>query len=191
MAPHFKKAEHLNALLVFVDETGVSLIPNARKTWGKRGRTPVLHHQFRWPKVSAISGITPTGKLFFRVHEGSIREDEVIAFLKHLQRHNRRRHLFILWDGGPQHRSRKVRAFLHDNRKRLTPHRLPAYAPELNPIELLFAHLKTQQLGNCAPKNLQELRKGVRRATMRIRVRPHLIQNIIRGSELPCKTLLA
>jgi hypothetical protein len=55
--------------VVFVDESGFSLIPYAPKTWAPIGHTPVLLHQGRWPKFSAISGVTPTGRLYFRVHE--------------------------------------------------------------------------------------------------------------------------
>lgn len=184
-----EKGAELNARIVFVDETGVSLIPNARKTWAKRGKTPVLKHQFRWPKLSAIGGITPDGKLYFRVHDGSIKQAQVVAFLKHLMRHEPRR-VLILWDGGPTHKSKIVQAFLAENADRLEAHRLPAYAPELNPIELLFSHLKNQQLANNAPHDVRELRRSVRLAIMRVRVRPARIRNIIRGCELPCEALL-
>ena len=172
-----------------MDETGISLIPNARKTWAKRGRTPILRHQFRWPKLSAIAGITPTGKLYFRVHDGSVKEKQVIAFLKHLLRHTRK-HLIILWDGGPSHRSKKTKAFLVERAGRVETHRLPAYAPELNPIELVFSHLKNQQLANFAAHDKWELRRGLRKATVRIRNEPEKIRRIIAGSRLPCRALL-
>lgn len=188
VASDSKKGAQPGNLIVFVDETGVSLIPNARKTWAKRGHTPVLRHQFSWPKLSAIAGITPTGKLYFRVHKGSIKEDQVIAFLKHLLRHTRK-YLIILWDGGPSHRSRKTTAFLTEHQTRIETHRFPAYAPELNPIELLFAHLKTQQLANLAPHTVFELRRALRKATKRIRNNGR-IQTIIAGGRLPCGTLL-
>ena len=55
--------------MVFVDESGFSLIPHVAKTWAPVGETPVLVHQGRWPKFSAISGVTPSGRLYFRVHE--------------------------------------------------------------------------------------------------------------------------
>lgn len=189
LAGHRKKGTQVGHLIVFVDETGISLIPNARKTWAKRGKTPILRHQFRWPKLSAIAAITPVGKLYFRVHDDSIKEDQVIAFVKHLLRHTRK-YLVILWDGGPSHRSNKTKAFLTTQSNRVEVHRLPAYAPELNPIELLFSHLKNQQLANVAPHNEIELRQVVRKATVRIRNHPARIRRIIQGSDLPCAMLL-
>jgi DDE superfamily endonuclease len=50
--------------VVFVDESGFSLIPYVAKTWAPVGQTPVLIHPRRWPKFSAISGVTPRGKLY-------------------------------------------------------------------------------------------------------------------------------
>ena len=97
---------------MFVDESGFSLLPSVGKTWAPIGQTPVLVHQGRWPKFSAISGVTPTGRLYFRVHESSIRGPKVVAFLRHLIRHIRRRPIMVLWDSGPHHRAKVVRAFL-------------------------------------------------------------------------------
>jgi hypothetical protein len=101
--------------VVFVDESGFSLIPYAAKTWAPVGETPVLIHQGRWPKFSAISGVTPRGRLYFRVHEESIRGAHVVAFLHHLLRHIRRRPIMLFWDNGPHHRSRLVHEFLREH----------------------------------------------------------------------------
>jgi hypothetical protein len=54
--------------VVFVDESGFSLIPYVAKTWAPVGETPVFVHPRRWPKFSAISGLTPSGRLYSRVH---------------------------------------------------------------------------------------------------------------------------
>lgn len=189
VAENSKKRARLNGTIVFVDETGVSLIPNARKTWAKRGKTPILKHQFAWPKLSAIAGISPRGKLYFRVHEGSIRGPQAIAFLKHLLRHQPG-YIIVLWDGGPTHKSKLVKQFLVENAARIEAHRLPPYAPELNPIEQMFHHIKNQQLANFAPKTKQELRRGLRRATVRVRNDPNVVRRFVGGSSLPCGTLI-
>jgi transposase len=48
----------------------------------------------------------------------------------------------LLWDGLPAHRSRAMQAWLHTQRHWLVVERLPAYAPELNPVEGLWSWLK-------------------------------------------------
>ena len=89
--------------MVFVDESGFSLIPYVAKTWAPVGQTPVLVHQGRWPKFSAISGVTPKGKLYIQVHKDTIATEEVVEFLRHLLRHVRRPPIMIFWNGRQPH----------------------------------------------------------------------------------------
>jgi transposase len=169
--------------VVFVDESGFSLIPYSAKTWAPVGHTPVLLHQGRWPKFSAISGVTPAGRLYFKVHDSSIRGPQVVRFLCHLLRHIRRRPIMVFWDSGPHHRSVVVREFLEEN-PRLEVHRFPGYSPELNPDEWVWAYLKKHELASYAPHNVTELRRGVRLSVMRMRVRPELIRSFVVASHL-------
>ncbi len=169
--------------MVFADESGFSLIPYAAKAWAPIGQTPVLLHQGRWPKFSAISGVTPAGRLYFRVHEDSIRGPQVIAFLRHLHRHIRRRPIMVFWDNGPHHRSVVVREFLEAH-PRLEVHRFPGYSPELNPDEWVWSHLKNHELASYAPHDVRELRRGVRLGVMRMRDRPALIRSFVDATHL-------
>ncbi len=168
---------------MFVDESGFSLIPYVAKTWAPVGHTPVILHQGRWPKFSAISGITPAGRLYFNVHKSSIKGPQVIEFAEHLKRHIRRRPIMIFWDSGPHHRSKLVRAYLRKQR-RLEVHRFPGYSPELNPDEWVWSHLKKHELASYAPHDLAELSRGVRLSVMRMRVRPQLIRSFVAASHL-------
>ncbi|MHB8351663.1 MAG: IS630 family transposase, partial [Thermoplasmata archaeon] len=169
--------------MVFADESGFSLIPYAAKTWAPVGRTPVLLHQGRWPKFSAISGVTPVGRLYFRVHEDSIRGPQVIAFLRHLLRPIRRRPIMVFWESGPHHRSGIVREFLQDH-PRLEVHRFPGCSPELNLDEWVWSYLKKHELASYAPHDVRELRRGVRLGVMRMRDRPALIRSFVEATHL-------
>lgn len=133
-----------------MDESGLSFIPYSAKTGAPVGKTPVLVHQGRWPKVSAIGRITARGHLYLKVRKGSIHGPQVVAFLKHLLPHIRRRPVMLFWDNGPHHRSKLARAFLRQQRRREV-HRLPGYSPELNPEEWVWAHLKKHELASYAP----------------------------------------
>lgn len=168
---------------MFVDESGFSLIPYVAKTWAPVGQTPVLIHQGRCSKFSAISGVTPRSRLSFRGREGTIRGSQVIASLRHLLRHSRRRPILVCSDGGPHHRSKLVRAFL-DTQPRLEVHRFPGYSPELNPDEWGRSHLKQHELASYAPRDVRELRHGVRLSVMRMRARPRLIRSFVAASHL-------
>ena len=169
--------------MVFVDESGFSLIPYVAKTWAPVGQTPVLIHQGRWPKFSAIRGVTPKGKLYIQLHKDTVATEEVVEFLHHLLRHIRRRPIMIFWDGGRPHGSEETKAFVKAH-PRLEVHRFPGYSSEWNPDEWVWAHLKKHELASYAPQDVQELSRELRRAVVRMRVRPELIRSFVAATHL-------
>jgi transposase len=78
----------------------------------------------------------------------------------------------------------KVAQFISKHRDRLQIERLPAYAPELNPVEYLWGYLKHHAIPNLCPRNLSELSTVARRALGRIRRKPCLITAFWRQAEL-------
>ena len=82
-----KKASKLHATIVFADESGFSLVPFVAKTWAIRGRTPIIRHPFRWPKISSISAATTRNQLLFLVVDGTINAVVCQRFPIHLLRH--------------------------------------------------------------------------------------------------------
>ncbi len=143
----------------------------------------MLIHQGRWPKFSAISGVTPRGKLYLQVHPDTIATEQVVEFLRHLLRHIRRRPILVFWDGGRPHRSDETRAFLRAH-PRIEAHRFPGYSPELNPDEWVWRHLKNHELASYAPHDVKELGRELRRAVVRMRARPRLIRSFVAATHL-------
>lgn len=148
------------------------------------GCTPIVRHPASWPKLSAISGVSSTGRLFILVRRGTITKDRVVAFLRHLLRHVRGR-IVLLWDNLRAHRAATVKAFAREHRHRLTLAYLPPYAPELNPDEGVWRHLKRVELPNLGVRGVDELRRQIRLAVMRTRARRGLVLSFIGASELP------
>lgn len=105
--------------MIFADENGFSLIPTRVRTWAPRGQTPVVSHCYRWPKFSAISGVSDAGKLYILVRPGTIATKQVLVFLRHLLRHVRGR-VIVIWDNINPHRAVAVRRFVADNYRRLS-----------------------------------------------------------------------
>ena len=116
-----------------------------------------------------MAGIT-WWRFYFRLFPGAIRGPQVIEFLTHLLAHLPGR-LLVIWDGLPAHRSRLVQHWVASQRARLELERLPAYAPELNPVEYLWGYWKQHELPNFCPKNFAELSDHARRALRRMRGR--------------------
>ena len=114
-----------------------------------------MEFNFNWEKLSAAAGIT-FHNFYFRLYPDAIRGPEVIDFLKALVRHIQRP-LLIVWDRLPAHRSALVREFLGYSDGYIETEYLPAYAPELNPVEYLWGYWKQHELPNVCPKDYWEL----------------------------------
>lgn len=168
---------------MFVDESGFSLVPTTCRTWAPRGQTPILRHCFNWPKLSAISAVSPNPHAYLQLVPGTIASPQVITFVRHLLRWIPGP-IFLFWDGFNPHRSRRTRSALSTYRDRLWVYRLPAYAPELNPDEWLWAWLKQHALRGLCPPDLKALRASIRQAIRRLRRRPRIICSFFQACPL-------
>lgn len=103
------------------------------RTWAPRGQTPILRHPGGWKKLSAAAGVTRRG-FYFRLYPGSIKAPQLTHFLGHLKRQIPGK-ILLVWDRLGVHRSKALRAWLQRQGGRFLVEELPAYAPELNPVE--------------------------------------------------------
>lgn len=155
------------------------------RTWAPIGQTPILEFSFNWQKLSAIAGLT-NRSFCFRLHGGSIRTAKVIGFLGQLRRFLPGK-LLVIWDRAQIHRSRRVRRYMETHHERIAMTYLPAYAPELNPVEYLWAYWKEHELANFCPKDIWQLGHFASQALKRIRrrtSRPQLIAAFWKQAEL-------
>ena len=92
--------------------------------------------------------------------------------------------MILMWDRLPAHRSRVVKAALGQHRSWLPVVWLPAYAPNLNPVEQLWARLDATALANTPPDDLRVLRHSVRNGLRRVRRHPELARGFLRHTGL-------
>jgi transposase len=123
------------------------------------------------------------GRLYLALHTDVIRSAQVIGFLRHLRRHIRGP-IVLLWDGLHAHRGRETTTYLESCGRALRALRLPAYAPELNPVEGLWAWLKGAQVPNLCADGLSVVRDHVVRGRRRAARRPHLLFGFLRKTGL-------
>jgi transposase len=174
--PRTKKgARAKSAWLVVFDESGVPLIPPVRRSWSPRGHTPILRHRVAWKRASMAAALgyrhgrsgTMQARLCFHLQADSYDSDGLIKVLQQPEGFGRGQRVVLLWDGLGSPWSSRVRAHLQQQRHRLTVERLPAYAPELNPVEYLWANLKGAELANCTgdtvPGVADQAQHGIRR----------------------------
>jgi transposase len=174
--PRLKKAQEEERTLLFIDESAFYLLPGVVTTWAPAGETPVLRCKLTRDHLSAISAITPEGKLYLSMQDKAFDSDDVVAFLQLLLKEITGK-LLIIWDGAPIHRSKTLRQFLADGAAaRIYLARLPAYAPDLNPDEGIWHYLKHVKLKNCCCADLADLRQHLTTATAELIHQPQIIK---------------
>jgi len=165
-----------------VDESGLSERPSVVRTWAPIGQTPQLVFSHSWGQLSVIAGIT-WWQFYFRLYRGSIRGQQAAEFLGHLRRQIAGK-LLVIWDGLAVHRSRTVQKHVQRTQGDLVLARLPAYAPELNPAEYIWGHLKNHALANFCPQDLWHLGREARRQLKHTQRRTALIRAFWQQAEL-------
>jgi transposase len=188
-----KNAFARGATLVFLDESGYSLTPTVRRTFAPRGKTPICRSRKYGGKISAISAITLSPKqkrtgLYFELlpDNKNVEAIDTVSFLKELKRHLPKK-LTIIWDRSKVHdHANVVKNFLAKHRSIVTE-KFPAYAPELNPDEGVWAYTKYGRLANYAPTNTTELRTKLTDELNHLRHRNDLLASFIQQTDLPLK----
>ena len=182
MACAKKNARRQKRIIVFVDESGLSTKPTRARTWALRGQTPLLLESFSWKSLSIIGGLS-LRRFYFQIHKGSIKGPQVVAFIRHLQRYIKQR-ILIIWDGAAIHRSRLVADYLASTKGKVRAERLPAYAPDLNPVEYMWGHLKSHEIANLITTQAWELSFEATSALRKMRRRPSIIAACFSQAEL-------
>ena len=164
--------------------------PLVRRTWAPKGKTPILpswgRHRDKVSVIAALS-VAPTlrrlGLYFLADPKHYITAETVVKFLRELLKHLRGP-VIVVWDGGTNHKGPLVRA-LCARHPRLHLERLPAYAPDLNPVEFIWSHLKYARLANFMPANLAHLDQTICSHLHAVGQVPGLLKALWHGSKLP------
>ena len=172
---------------MFIDETGLMLQPLRRRTWAPRGDTPVQYvwdRHDRWSVLGALTLAPWALRLgcYFRFHHHNITAEDVVDFLRLLHR-QLRRPLIIVLDRWGVHR-KAIRLLKEHNARWLQVEWLPAYAPELNPVEQLWNHTKWGDLANFVPKDAEHLRHAAHHSLNEQRRNPHRLYSCFRAAQL-------
>ena len=146
------------------------LQPTVRRTWAPKGQTPFHYSWDHRDRLSAISAISVSPKrhglgLYFVIHDRNICADDFEQFVSQLLAHFQKGIILVI-DRWMVHRS-AVRRLKRRFRRRIDMEWLPAYAPELNPVEQIWNHTKYGDLANYIPANVEQLGRAVRKSLRR------------------------
>lgn len=161
------------AILYFEDESGISLSPILGKTWAKKGQTPTIQISGKRGGVLALSAISPSGRMRFRLEKRKINSAVFIEFLEQIRKTHPKRNIGVIMDQAPCHIAKKTQAYAK-NHKHFEIFYIPPYSPDLNPDEKVWRHLKHVSLKNHQVQDKIQLTKLVLNALRKMQKSPKL-----------------
>jgi transposase len=167
------RAKREGALIFFADESGIRSDHHAGTTWGPVGQTPVVTATGARYGLNMLSAVNALGHFRFMTVEGRVNASVFRDFLKRLITGMERK-IFLIVDGHPAHKAKLVSRFVADNAQAIELFFLPPYAPELNPDELAWGHIKTR-IAKATVQTKQELKAMVDRVMRRLQRMPEIV----------------
>jgi transposase len=182
-----KKAKKLGIPLIFWDESGFALSPIRQTTWAEVGKPPVLRETYSRQSQTGLGFITMTPvrqKLNFRftIFEGAITTLDVILFLRMIRAYYGKQ-VMIIWDRLSSHLSARS-FFEREHPDWFIFEELPAYSPELNPVEQCWQMIKNVLMANFVPINVDQLEEKVGEAAKMIDNDPKLLAEFFHHAKL-------
>jgi len=170
------RAQRVGARIFFLDEAGVRSDQVLGRTWGLRGQTPEVPTSGRRQSISAISAVNARGAFWWALYTERLNATRFIEHLRAFMR-GRKGRVFLVLDRHPAHIAKVVARYIQSLRGRLEFHFLPGYAPELNPDEFVWNHLKRQGVTKKPLRRNESLRSRVEADLTAIQSAPALVRS--------------
>ena len=178
-----KLAKKEKATIYFGDEASIRSDYHSGTTWAPVGKTPVVETTGTRFSVNMISAVSAKGQLRFMAFNGKMNADKFIEFLQRLI-YKAKRPIFLILDGHPVHKSRKVKEFVATTDGKLRLFILPPYSPHLNPDEWVWNWLKKHNLGKTQVSGPDQFRSAVSQFMRRLQKLPKILKGFFRDPNL-------
>jgi transposase len=175
-----KQAKAEGAEIFFWDESGFRADTVHGKTWGVRGQTPVVQRPGQRQSISAASAVNSNGAFWFCTYEGGLNAELFIELLDKMMEY-RRKPIHLVLDSLPAHKTALVKKFVASSKGRLTLHFLPGYAPDLNPDELVWSHVKRTGTARRPLQKGEKLRDKIEGQLAKLQKLPELVRSFFKA----------
>jgi transposase len=175
-----RQAKAQGAEVFFWDESGFRADTVHGKTWGARGHTPVVQRPGQRQSISAASAVNAKGAFWFCVYEGALNAELFVELLKKMMKY-RRKPVHLVLDSLPAHKKSIVGEYVSSTRGRLTMHFLPGYAPDLNPDELVWSHVKRTGTARRPLQKGEKLRDKIATQLAKLQQMPRLLRSFFQA----------
>jgi transposase len=175
-----RQAKAAGGEVFFWDESGFRADAVHGKTWGVKGQTPVVERPGQRQSISAASAVNARGGFWYCTYEGGLNGELFVELLRRMMR-NRTKPVHLVVDGLPAHKTALVTAHVASTQGRLTLHVLPGYAPELNPDELVWSHMKRTGVARTPLRKGEKLREKIEEQLAAMKRMPRLVRSFFRA----------
>jgi transposase len=174
-----KLAKKQGGSVYFWDESGFRADTVHGKTWALKGHTPVIERPGQRQSISAASAVNSSGAFWYCTYEGGLTAALFVTLLKKMMR-GRRKPIHLVVDGLPAHKTVLVRDYVASTNGKLTLHFLPGYAPDLNPDELVWCHMKRTGVARAPLRKGEKLAEKIAAQLAEIKRLPELVKSFFR-----------
>ncbi|MCU7937579.1 MAG: IS630 family transposase [Candidatus Thiodiazotropha sp. (ex Dulcina madagascariensis)] len=136
-----KEAKKCGTNIFWLDEASIRSDDPLQRTWGLKGKTPVVKTSGQRQSINAISALSNKGGFWYKVYTGRFNADKFIECLKDFMKY-RKKPVYMIMDGHPVHKADKVKKYIEELNGRLSIFLLPPYAPDLNPDERVWNQMR-------------------------------------------------
>ena len=174
-----RQAKLQKAEIFFWDESGFRADTVHGKTWGVKGETPVVHRPGQRQSISAASAVNAKGAFWFCTYEGALNGEFFVELLQKMM-HRRKKPVHLILDSLPAHKRACVKEYVESTNGRLTLHFLPGYAPDLNPDELVWSHVKRTGVARNPLQKGEKLIDRIDEQLAEIQSKPKLVRSFFK-----------
>jgi len=124
--------------------------------------------------INVISAVTARGDFWAATYTGKLNAEAFVAFLQDFMK-GRTTKVYLVVDGHPAHKANVVKHYIQSLKGDLELHFLPPYAPDLNPDEFVWGHMKTNGVSKKPLKKNESMRKRVEEDIANLQNNPALV----------------
>jgi transposase len=173
-------AKAQGAEIFFWDESGFRADTVHGKTWAVRGQTPVVQRPGQRQSISAASAVNAKGAFWFCTYEAAFNAELFVELLQKMM-HRRKKPIHLVLDSLPAHKKAIVAKYVASTHGRLTLHFLPGYAPDLNPDEQVWSHVKRTGAARRPLHKGEKLRDKIEEQLAKLQQMPRLVRSFFRA----------
>ena len=155
-----QRAKRLGAKIFFQDEAGFQSDAPLGRTYGLKGKTPVVKTSGQRQSLNVISAVNARGEFWAATYTSKLNAELFVVFLKSFMQCQTGK-VFLVVDGHPAHKATLVKNYVQSLKGRLELHFLPPYAPDLNPDEFVWSYMKTNGVSKKPLKQNESLLKRI------------------------------